>query len=90
MSTVSFDLNCLFFCDSLTRCILFQITETCNGDATLPHIHDFGLKLKIPLSLNREQVALTTAIDNDVTRNNSILYSCINSDTLQVDHQFTK
>lgn len=70
-----------------------QISETfrnTEGDGGLQSPQDFAHKLEIPLSLNKEQIALATAIDNDITRNNSILYSCINSDTLQVDQQFTK
>lgn len=63
----------------------FRHTE---GDATSSL--DAGQRVEAPLSLSREQIALTTAIENDMTRNNSILYSCINSDSSQVEQQFTK
>ncbi|XP_034249825.1 TAF5-like RNA polymerase II p300/CBP-associated factor-associated factor 65 kDa subunit 5L [Thrips palmi] len=71
----------------------YTLSETIKNSNCENHVfqnHDFGQKLEIPILFNREQIALATAIDNDVTRNNSILYSCINSDTLQVDQQFTK
>lgn len=71
----------------------YTISETfrhAEGEAAISQAQDSGQKLDIPMSLSREQMALTTAIENDVTRNNSILYSCINTDTLQVDQQFTK
>lgn len=71
----------------------YNISETfrnTEGDGTTPQRQELGQKLEIPVLLNREQIALTTAVDNDITRNNSILYSCINSDTFQVDQQFTK
>ncbi|XP_052126069.1 TAF5-like RNA polymerase II p300/CBP-associated factor-associated factor 65 kDa subunit 5L isoform X2 [Frankliniella occidentalis] len=69
------------------------ISETfrhAEGDSALSHVQDTNPRMEVPMSLSREQMALTTAIENDATRNNSILYSCINSDSSQVDQQFNK
>jgi len=47
-------------------------------------------KVELQLSQTSQQMAISSAIENDVARNNSILYSPINGDVSHIDQQFTK
>lgn len=47
-------------------------------------------KSELQLSQTNEQMAVFSAVDKEVTRNNTIIFSSISNDTLQIDQQFTR
>jgi hypothetical protein len=47
-------------------------------------------KSELQLSQTNQQMAVSSAVDKEVTRNNTIIFSNINNDTLQIDQQFTR
>ena len=47
-------------------------------------------KSELQLSQTNEQMAVFSAVDKEVTRNNTIVFSSISNDTLQIDQQFTR
>jgi len=47
-------------------------------------------KSELQLSQTNQQMAVFSAVDKEVTRNNTIIFSSISNDTLQIDQQFTR
>lgn len=47
-------------------------------------------KSELHLSQTNQQMAVLSAVDKEVTRNNSIMFSSISNDSVQIDQQFTR
>ncbi|XP_023722645.1 TAF5-like RNA polymerase II p300/CBP-associated factor-associated factor 65 kDa subunit 5L isoform X4 [Cryptotermes secundus] len=47
-------------------------------------------KSELQLSQTNQQMAVLSAVDKEITRNNSIIFSTISNDTVQIDQQFTR
>ncbi|KAI4464638.1 hypothetical protein MML48_3g00005279 [Holotrichia oblita] len=62
-----------------------QVTQ-----AVLTYLQKRNYPITTPAEMKSDEMQLEMAVDNEVSRPNSIMYSCYNSDPTLIDHSYLK